>query len=196
MAENEVLDVGYGKQYRRWRHALADASLSPAEIAQKLSQDFASILRSKLRGEPFYLVLKACGQDRVALQEAVGAFKNRTMAKLVEQAFKITKSTDPSMVATKMADLLIARLRDKANCYALQHRHNADATRHAAIEVETAASLEKIKPRIVEALTASLSNRSVKQFRRPSVPRPTPQAVLDTSLRPIARKPLGDSYHA
>ena len=194
MAENEVLDVGSRRQYRRWRKALADPNLTPSEVAEILGEDFSVALRSKLRRGPLYLVLKACGTNREALQKAVEKLKDRAMAKLVEQAFTMTASRDPVVVATQMANLLVDGLLDRANCYALKHDHNADAARYAALEAEASIRLEAAKPQIISALVTSLRNEPVKGVRRASKPRPAPGAVSNRSLLPPERRPGGASH--
>lgn len=184
MAENEVLDVGNRRRYRRWRQALADANASPANVADCLSEEFLPILRSSLRREPLYLVLKACGQDREALHEVVIKFKERYMAKLVEKAYAITRSNIPLVVADKIAELLVGDLVDRANRYAFKHNHNANGDRHAALEHATYARLETCKAQIIGVLAASLRGELIHRVRGAPRARVSAQALNSLSLSP------------
>lgn len=189
MAENEILDVGSPRRYRRWRQALADAGVNPSETADCLSGEFQSILRNKLRRNPLYVVLKACKADRTALKEVVATFKDRALAKLVEQACGITRSTDPPVVARKMADLLVDRLLDRATCYSLKQNSNGDGARFAALERATAEKLEGCKAQVVSWLTASLSDQRIPRAPRTSREKPSAESLLSKSLLRSEKKP-------
>ena len=179
MAENEVLDVGNRHHYRRWREALADPNLSPSEVSEPLIMEFLLRLGNKLRRKPLYAVLKACGSDRQALQDAVANLKYGAMAKCVERAHRITQSTNPLIVGQKIAELLIDGLVDKANKYALR-QGTIDGVRHAALEHAASARLEACKPEIVSLLAASLRGDPIRRPR--STPRVQPSAASITSL--------------
>jgi hypothetical protein len=196
MAENEVLDVGNPRHYQRWRRALADANLSPSEIADCLFEGLSSVLRKKLRGKPLYLVLKACGPDREALQEAVVNFKDRAMAKWVEQAYAITRSNDPLVVAGKIAELLVDRLVDRANRHAFKHDNNADGVRHASLERAASARLETCKPEIVGLLAASLRGEPIRRMRKAPTAKPSVNSLLSKSLRRPETKRPSEPPHA
>lgn len=189
MAENEILDVGSPRRYRRWRQALADAGVNPSETADCLSGEFQTILRNKLRRNPLYAVLKASRSDRAALKEVVATFKDRALAKLVEQACAISRSTDPPVVAQKMTDLLVDRLLDRATCYSLKKNGGSDSAGFAALERATAEKLEACKPQVVRWLTASLNDQPIP--RAPRVPRdkPSAESLLSKSLLRPDKKP-------
>ena len=193
MAENEILDVGNSRHYRRWRKALADANFSPTEVAECLREDFLLVLRKKFRGGPLYLVLKACGQDRKALQEAVANCKDRAMAKYVEQAHAITRSSDPLVVARKIAELMIDGVMGRANRHAFKHTQNADSVRHAALESTASARLEACKSEIVSLLAASLRNEPIRRMFRAPKARPSAEILAETSLLHPVNKPHSES---
>lgn len=195
MAENEILDVGNPRHYRRWRKALADANLSPTEVAECLSEDFQLVLRKKLWGKPLYLILKACGQDRKALLEAVADCKDRAMAKLVEQAHKITRSSDPLVVAGKIADLLIDSLVGRANRYAFKHDHTADSVRHSMLEQTASSSLKACKSEVINQLAASLRNEPIRRMPTVRKVRLSSEFSVNTSLIRLANKPSGEPSH-
>jgi len=185
MAENELLDVGSRRRYKRWREALGDPNLSPAAVADCLPEEFVAILRNALRRKPLYLILKACSQDRSVLREAVNNFKDRDMAKLVERAHTIARSTDPSVVARKLAELLVDKFVDRANRYALKHDHNTNAARHAALANETSARLTACLPEISGLLDASLRGDPIRRARnipKQKIPAKTLNAMSLSSL--------------
>jgi len=187
MAENEILDVGSPRRYRRWRQALADAGVNPSETADCLSAEFQTILRNKLRRNPLYVVLNACKSDRTALKEVVATFKDGALAKLVEQSCAITRSTDPPIVARKMADLLVDRLLDRATCYSL--KQNGDRARFAALERATAEKLEACKPQVVSWLAASLNDQRIPRVPRISREKQSAESMLSKSLLRSENKP-------
>lgn len=184
MAENEVLDVGSPRRYRRWRQALADCGISAPAVAECLCDELLITVRKKLRGKPLYLVLKACGPDRSVLQEAVSTFKDRAMAKLVEQAHRITRSNDPLLVAQKIAELLVDGLLGRANRYAFKYHPNSDGVRHAALEHAASARLEACKPEIVGLLAASLRNEPIRRVRGAPKARVSAESLTSLSLSP------------
>ena len=142
-----------------WRAALADPNLTGPEVAECLSQDLILRLRSALRGQPIYLVLKACGQNRETIQAAIASCKDRTLAKFVENAYAITKSNDVYVIAKKIADLIVDGVVDRSSLYAGRHDHTANSVSHELLERESSARLEGCKPEIVDLLVASLSGR-------------------------------------
>ena len=183
MAENEVLDVGNRRHYRRWRAALADTKLSATEVAECLSQVLILRLRSALRGPPLLLILKACDQDRETLQAAIASCKDRTLAKFVENAYAITKSNDVYAIAKKIADLIVDGVIDRSSLYAGRHDHHANSVSHEALERESSARLEACKPEIVSLLLASLNGRPIKRARTTPKVRHTAKSMVETSLR-------------
>ena len=183
MAENEVLDVGNRRHYRHWRAALADPKLSATEVAECLSQDLILRLRSALRGQPLYLILKACGQDRETLQAAIASCKDRTLAKFVENAYAITKSNDVYVIAKKNADLIVDGVVDRSSLYAGRHGHHANSVSHELLERESSARLEVCKPEIVSLLLASLNGRPIARARIATKQRHTGKSLVETSLR-------------
>ncbi|MEX0735162.1 MAG: hypothetical protein WD051_11105 [Steroidobacteraceae bacterium] len=189
MAENEILDVGSPRRYRRWRQALADAGVSPSETADCLSAEFQTILRNKLRRNPLYVVLKACKADRAALREVVATFKDRALAKLVEQACAITRSTDPPVVARKMADLLVDRLLDRATCYSLKQNGHTESARFAPLQRATGEKLEACKAQVVTWLTASLNDQPIARTPRVVREKPSAESLLSKSLLHSEKKP-------
>ena len=93
-------------------------------------------------------MLRACGSDRQALQDAVANFKDRATTKWVECAYRITQSTSPLIVGRKIAELLIDTPVDRANRYG-SRQGNVDRDRHAVLDHATSVRLEACKPEIV-----------------------------------------------
>src|SRR3990172_445948 len=187
MAENEVLDVGNRRHYRWWRESLADPNLSPSEVSEPMVEEFLLRLRNNLRRKPLYVVLKACGSDRQALQEAVANFKDRVMAKWVEGAYRITRSTNPLIVGHKIAELLIDTLVDRASRYA-SRQGNVDRDRHTVLDHAASARLEACKPEIVRLLAASLRGEPIRRPRRPPKEQPSAASITSISLLRSADK--------
>lgn len=126
MAENEILDVGSPRRYRRWRQALADAGVSPSETAECLSAEFQKILRNKLRRYSLYVVLKACKTDRNALREVVATFGDRALAKRVEQACAMTRAESVRRRMTNHLRLTDVPADQDAAIHELQLRHSTE----------------------------------------------------------------------
>jgi hypothetical protein len=162
---------------------------SPSETADYLSAEFQTILRNKLRRNPLYAVLKACKSDRTALREVVATFKDRALARLVEQACAITRSTDPPVVARMMADLLVDRLVDRVTCHFFKQNGRTDSARFTALERATAESLEACKAQVVSWLTASLNEQPIPRVPRVTRDKPSAESLLSKSLLRSEKKP-------
>jgi hypothetical protein len=167
MAENEILDIGSSRRYKRWKEALTDAGLSAADIAATLPEDLMSMLRSKLRKKPLLLILQACRQDPNVLQDAIADFKEISLARYVQSAFEITKSVDPNVVAKKMTDLIVDGLINRSEIQIAREKFR----------------LEQCKPELMKLLGSSLNGESPRQARARPRNRPSTQSVVSMSLR-------------
>lgn len=180
MAENEILDVGNPRRYRVWRATALDVATAPASSAECLYDEFANVLKKELRRQPLYGVLRACGKDPNLLKEAVAAFKNRSLAKMVELAYRLANSRNASEVAEKLGQLLIDRVIDRSNRYLL--RKDLKESRRSALETAAVSKLQACKPEVVALLTASLLNLPVDAPRRPASTPRTHELLLSKSL--------------
>lgn len=181
MAENEILDVGNQRRYKRWRQVLCDNTSNPAQVAEALEEGLKDALRKKLRGKSLHLVLKACDLGKDLLQAAVDSLKDRQLAKMVERARAASRSSDPSVVASSMADMMIDSVIDRANKFAFKHLPEGGGVRHASLESAARSRLEACRPQIVAELEASLRNVPIRRepVRRTKA---SPQDVASMSL--------------
>ena len=182
MAENEMLDVGSNKRYRRWKAALTNVNLAPIEVASILSDELLTLLKSKLRKRPLSVVLSACKGDPVMLQDAIESFKEISLARLVVQASHLCRSMTSEDVAIATADLLVEGLQDRASLQAGKERYGLDRSRQAEIRSETFIKLEECKPELIRMLRASLSGQDNVHMRITRRPRPSAKAVVSLSL--------------
>jgi|CXWL01.1.fsa_nt_gi hypothetical protein len=182
MAENEILDVGNPRRYRHWRNAIADPSLSPEEASEPLVSEFLKILQGKLRKKPIYQVLKACGRDSTALREAIENLRDRALAKVVQQAYGLTRSRDPSKVAPVVAELLIGGLVDKSNKFLLRHDHNLNRGRQGALERAALLRIDNARTEIVGWLNAALRNEPIRRVSRKESSRRGAGSLVSSSL--------------
>lgn len=187
MAENEVLDVGSPRRYRRWRHILSDSNAVPSDSADCLYKEFSAVLKKELRRQPLHAVLTACGRDRAALMEVVATFKNRSLARMVENAYRIARSSDPTAVARKLAELLIDRVISRSNRYVL--RQNQPETRRAALETAAIARFESCKAEVIGWLVASLRNQPIQRTLRVPKVQPTATILASSSLIQSQKEP-------
>lgn len=180
MAENEVLDVGSPRRYRKWRRTLASPTASPSDAAGCLYEEFSSVLRKELRRQPLYAILVACQRDRATLKEVVAAFKNRSLANMVKNSFRIAGSTDSVAVARTLAGLLIERVLGRSDRYLVRQKETE--SRRASLEQAARARFESCKAEVVGWLAASLQNQPVPRPPRTTKVRATPEALVSTSL--------------
>lgn len=180
MAENEVLDVGSPRRYRNWRHSLASPTGTPADAAQQLCDEFSNILRKELRRQPLYLVLVACQRDSSALREAVATFKNRSLATMVKNAFRIAGSSNPAAVAEVLAGLLVERVIGRCNSYLVRQKESE--SHRAALEMAARARFDGCKADVIDWLAASLQNQPVPRPARVSKKPVTSEVMVATSL--------------
>jgi|GEM_PF-4649822 len=181
MAENEILDVGSPRRYRKWRSALCDLDSSPETIAGFLEEEFVLVTRKCLQGTPLYLILQACGNDRDAMQRAVESCKNRDLARYAEQAYRSTGSRDINVLANHIASALTDSLQDRARIYVM-NSENLGRERYREVEAATETRLNTCKGKIVRMLVASLRNEKLP--RRPVLSQraQSPCAVAGQSL--------------
>lgn len=182
MAENEVLDVGSPRRYKKWRHSLMNPTATPSEAAACLYEEFSSILKKELRRQPLYSVLVACSRDRATLREAVAAFKNQSLATMVKNAFRIAGSANPTAVAKVLTGLLVDRVIGRSNRYLVLQKETE--TRRASLENAARVRFESCETEVVGWLAASLQNQPVP--RPPRIPkvRASSEAVISRSLLP------------
>lgn len=183
MAENEILDIGSSRRYRRFKAALTDVGLSPADVAETLKEEVLTGLRRQLGKEFLYPILQACKQSPAALRDAVGAFKEKDLARLVQNACDITKSTDANVIAGKSADMLIDKLIEQCQLHIEKDKYGFDAARCAELHQEIVTNLEGCRAQIVVELSNSLSGGKPKILRARRQSRPSANTVVSTSLR-------------
>lgn len=196
MAENELLDLSNPFIYRKWRKILLSDAATPKDAAEALYSDFSDALRNAIRQEPLSRVFLACGEDRVALQAAVIACKDRALARKIEQACKIEKSGCPDAVARALANLLISSIVDQCNRQTLSLLTPLSREGHQAIESAALMRLEASRQDIVGWLSAALEGRG-SDVPKPSRPRkPSSDELLNISLIPTFSKIKKGSHHA
>jgi len=182
MAENEILDVGNSKRYRRWKAALTNGELASDEVASILSKELQTLLKRSLRKQPLSIVLKACDGDKSTLPDAIESFTEKSLARRVAQAARMCNSTDPFKVGTVVADLVANELIDRANLHIGKDRYGLDSTKQAEIRRETIAKLEQSKPELTRVLCASLSGHSDIRWNTESRRRQSAVEVASLSL--------------
>lgn len=179
MAENEMLDVGNRRRYSRFC-AEVSGGAAPSQIADALQQDALEALRKCLRGNPIYLVLRACDAGAEIKRAAVESLKNKSLARMVADAHRLSATSDPATVALTMVERHIDRLVDRAVLYVLR-QDSQDRSRAAQVEFETRARLQGCKVEMARNCEAAL--RDISLPPTPTSPkRATAQSVVATSL--------------
>jgi hypothetical protein len=199
MAENEILDFG-GRRWQRSRAALALANLGPTAIAECIADDLNQGLNLQLRkafkgGKTLHDILRATEGNSAAARAAVQSFQDRSLAQLVQNATKVAGSTDPFVVASCAAELLLATVRDRMLVNAGKHDTFQDHAQRQALGKAVEAELEARRSGIVATIAASLTGQPAMRLRRgstrqPSTPR-TASALVNVSLG-IRPRPGGD----
>lgn len=196
MAENEILDVGSRQNYRRWLAVVADPKVSTTEAAGRLAEDCLAVLTRKLRKQPLYIVLKACGEDLYALQAAVASLKDASLGRWVETAYRISPSLEPSIIAHKIAELLIDAVRDQATRFAMRRDLGISEERQRQLDIATRTALEGSKEQIAKTLELSLRNETPPRIiKRASRPLQHAKSLLKRSLLPAPRSHQKPSGH-
>lgn len=185
MAENEILDLVRPRTYQRWRAALADPECAVEETAQCLADSVCQAVKKQLRGNPIYEVLKSCGRDPAALRAAIDTFKDRELARLVRQAYRLTSSTDPARLMHTVAQLIIDQIRDRACVEAMKQEHLRDQGKFSELKQATAARLDACRSTLVDLL---MDEPVRLRPPRTSAARPSAKAVAGRSLRVLSGK--------
>ena len=191
MAENEILDVGSPRRYRKWRSALGNSALSPEQAADCLREEFVALTRKSLQGTPLYLILQACDQGRAAAQAAIDSCKNHDLASLANSVIRTATSKNIYELADKIASRLYDRIQGRVRLYAL--KQGLDAQQLATQESATASALRSCRAEIVTQLMASLGAAKLPKLQQPRVRRERTSArtLSETSLLTPSQSPPG-----
>ena len=197
MAENEILDLGNPRRYRKWRSALSDSEQSPERVAGFLEEEFISVVRNSLQRTPLHLILKACSEDVVAMRGALEACKNRDLARSAEQAYHSTRSKDVDVLADHIAIGLIDRVLDRVQVQASRHIDSLGPERYRAVVSATEARLEACRGEITALLSASLREGKIPRRRAVSNQSQSSRELAGQSLlMPVHRWSQGPIDHA
>jgi hypothetical protein len=190
MAENEILDLGNPRRYARFRHLLASSDATVEQVVVGLIEDVVPTTRAVLRRQPLYMILKACGQDRATLRQAVAGCTEWEMASLTVQAHAICRSNDPVVMGQTAARLLVEKIADRVRRFSLRDDQSIVPARRTALLQETERRLNECRSEIEGLIAASLRGEPIKRTRRRSVVRSPASAIIGDSLilRPGARK--------
>lgn len=191
MAENEILDVGSPRRYRKWRSALGNAALSGEQVADCLREEFVALTRKSLQGTPLYRILQACDQGPAAIQAAIDICKNRNLANIAKGAIRTTPSQNLDETAEKIFVRLCAELQDKVRLFAV--KQGLDDKPRTAQEAATAVALQACKAEVVSQLKASLGAAKLPKLQQPPTRREprSARALSDMSLLPPTQPPSG-----
>lgn len=180
MAENEMLDVGNPRRFKRWRAALSNGVLTPSELADALEEDARDVLRKKLRGNPIDVILRACDFVPEARRAAVEMLKDRHLARMVDRALAACGSKDSNQVACHMIEHYHDKLADRAVRDALKQYPNEPGC-VAAIETAIRARLDACKPQLIQDCEAALRNIPIPR-ERARARKPTAASIAAISL--------------
>jgi len=180
MAENEMLDFGSPRRYRRWKAALRDEGSSEESCAAILREEFLHLLRGKLRrGGPIHLLLRASNSSPEALRGVIESLKDKYIVRVLRNAIASCGSTDPDVVARAAVVRMVEDVVDKARLQTLK-AYPANPARCREMEGALRSDLSAATPTLVNDLKAALLDLPIPR----SAPRPKPsvQSVAATSL--------------
>lgn len=182
MAENEILDVGNGWHFRKWRRALNNPTLNEQEKADTFRDEVLSCTQKVLQGEPLFSVLKACKQSPEMLREVIAKFKCRDLAMLVKRAYEQDISANPMALAMSVVDNMIDQYQDRAKQYALTNAENQQQEWHENLQKAINTNLEGCRADLTQLISLSLTNVEKPKVRRKTGNPRSSREVVDRSL--------------
>jgi hypothetical protein len=198
MAENEVLDVKWGRRWKATRLLLRQGEGSAAELASCVCEDakhdvVTALKRALQKGSPLVAILKAAETSPAELRAAVSIFPDQQLARIARDGCSTSKTKSPEDVANATAILMFDRFADRTLLFAHRNEGWQSEERRLSLRAELERRRDSWVSNIAAILEKSLRGETVKGTRRHrSGERVTAQALVSRSLRPRPQRPSNE----
>jgi hypothetical protein len=190
MAENEIIDLGHPRRWRRTRRALSNADCSLEEVVVAARADVEGVCKglpkALKQGPPLALLLQSAMGSPIQMQAVIAQFTEKGLATLVRDAMALARSRDPAKVAAAAASHLIDSLIGQIEMRAGRESRFRSLKARQDLIVGVSAAFRPYEAPLKEMLESSLRNGPVHRFRRLTAPTPRLSAgqLVNLSVTP------------
>lgn len=195
MAENEVLDVRWGRRWKVTRTLLRRGEGTASELASCVCEDAqhdvaTSLKRALQKGAPLLAILRAAAGNSAEMRAAVSIFPDQQLARIARDGCANSTTKSPEDVAAATATLMFDRFTDRTLLFAQRYEGWQSAERRRSVKVELELRRNSWVSTVAAILERSLRGEPVKGMRRHRPHgRVTADALVSRSLRPRPQNP-------
>lgn len=171
MAENESLDFGHERRWRRSRNVLRDPASTLDQFIHTAADDCQEAIRllpAALRKGTALLVLVRALESgsKVAIQEAVATFKEKRLASIVLAALRCSPSGDRAELARGAAESIIETLIDQIAARSKREQRFCSNAEQTELREALAREFSVHVPSLSETIEASMRGNPVRLIRK------------------------------
>jgi hypothetical protein len=198
MAENEVLDVKWGRRWKATRMLLRQGEGTAAELASCVCDDakhdvVSALKRALQKGSSLIAILKAAERSPAELRAAVSIFPDQQLARIARDACSSSDTKSPEQVANAAAISMFDRFAERTLLFAHRNEGWQSEERRRSLRTELEQRRDSWVSTIAAILEKSLRGENIKGTRRHrSGERVTAQALVSRSLRPRPQHPSNE----
>ena len=197
MAENEIIDLGHKLRWERTRRALNNSDCPLEDVVAAMTADIEGVCNSLpkalRKGPPLMLLLRLSLGSPLQVQAVIAQFNEKGLATLVNDARKLSRSSDAGLVATEAAKLLIDRLIDQVDRRAGREERFRSSEARAQLLEEATKTFRSYEGDLRAILESSLRDGPIVRFKRRITPKHmTAKQLLNISVA----RPHQESPHA
>lgn len=192
MAENELLNLGHKTRWQRTRRALQNPNCPHADLLAALTADIEGVCtglpKALKKGPPLAALLGLSLGSSLQVQAVLAEFKEGNLARLTNEARRLTKSNEPGAVAACAAHLLTDRLVDQLDKRAGRQEHFQSRESRAELIADASRIFRSYEGELKRILECSMRNAPITPFKRrlPPVRRMSSKQLLAFSVVPPA----------
>lgn len=198
MAENEILDLGHARRWRKTRDALADPACTTTDIVSVACEDFdvaCEKLPGVLRQGPSLALLLQPMLGSVSRSQAVlSQFVEKGLVQVVEIACKLARGRGVAAIADAASQLMIDRVIDQLDLRAGRCERFRSYETRQQLRADAVQAFRAYQEPLRNIIEASLRDGPIQPYKRriPARPKLTPRQVMNLSVA----TPQRDSTHA
>jgi hypothetical protein len=191
MAENEILDVRYGRRWRATRQLIKSGTSDPVALADSICLDAEHAVRGALKdgfkkGATFVALFRAANGSVAGMKAAVSLFPDRQLAGLAVLGCRMSENKSEHDIGHEAATLMFDRFVDLTLLQCREHEGWRSEAQRQQLRSELEQRRQDCVERIATQLEKSLRGLPAKgPHRRRAGERVTPRALVSRSLRPV-----------
>ncbi|SRR5260370_9911881 len=195
MAQNEVLDVRWGRRWKATRMILRQGEGTPAELASCVCDDarhdVVTVLKRALqKGSPLLTILKAADGSAAEMRAAVSIFPDQQLARIARDGCSSSATKSPQDVAHATAMLMFDRFADRTLVFTHRYEGWQSDERRQNLKEELEQRRDSWVSTVATILEKSRRGDPVKGTRRHRPrERVSAEALVTRSLRPRQQHP-------